>query len=61
MSNLLISFATEHEGIVVNTNLTKHDAQYDYYGKRLATAGSDGKINIFEVGEKCKKVAEITK
>lgn len=26
-----------------------HDAQLDYYGKKLATASSDCKINIFEV------------
>jgi hypothetical protein len=40
----------------------KHDAQYDYYGKRLATAGSDGKINIFEIlQDSFKKVSEINK
>ncbi|KAL4510107.1 hypothetical protein ABPG72_010300 [Tetrahymena utriculariae] len=25
-----------------------HDAQYDYYGKRLATCSNDGKIHIFD-------------
>lgn len=33
---------THHSGNI-------HDAQLDYYGKKLATASSDCKINIFEV------------
>ena len=27
----------------------KHDAQMDYYGKRLATGSSDKTVRIFEV------------
>jgi protein transport protein SEC13 len=55
MASVLSSFDSEHQGVV-------HDAQYDYYGKRIATAGSDGKINIFEVqNEIIKKVAELAK
>lgn len=30
----------------------KHDAQYDYYGKRLATCSTDGKIHIFDTSGK---------
>lgn len=29
-----------------------HDAQYDYYGKRLATCSTDGKIHIFDTSSK---------
>jgi len=33
---------TKHEGMI-------HDAQYDYYGRKLATCSSDGTIQIFDV------------
>ncbi|ORY29450.1 WD40 repeat-like protein [Rhizoclosmatium globosum] len=36
------SFDTHHEDII-------HDAQLDYYGRRLATASSDATIKLFEV------------
>ncbi len=29
----------------------KHDAQYDYYGKRIATCSSDGYIKVFDVSK----------
>lgn len=62
MSNSIYSFDAEHQGIVVRYPLNKHDARYDYYGKRVATAGSDGKINIFDVTEdSVKKIAELAK
>jgi len=35
---------TQHEDMI-------HDAQPDYYGKRLATCSSDRTIKIFEIGE----------
>lgn len=35
---------TKHEGMI-------HDAQYDYYGRRLATSSSDGTIQIFDVSK----------
>jgi protein transport protein SEC13 len=55
MSTIISQFDSEHKGIV-------HDAQYDYYGKRIATGGSDGKINIFEItNEVIKKVSELSK
>lgn len=38
----LVSIETQH-----NNNI--HDAQLDYYGKKLATASSDRTIKIFEV------------
>lgn len=38
----LVSIETEHNNII-------HDAQLDYYGKRLATASSDYNITIFEI------------
>ncbi|KAJ2345737.1 GTPase-activating protein S13, partial [Coemansia sp. RSA 2618] len=37
-----LQFDTQHEDMI-------HDAQLDYYGKRLATCSSDGSIRIFEV------------
>ena len=42
------SFDSEHQGIIVIKYLFQHDVQYDYYGKLIATAGSDKKINIFK-------------
>lgn len=38
-----------------------HDAQLDYYGKRLATCSSDGKIHLFEVSGKQQKFLESLK
>lgn len=40
-----------------------HDAQYDYYGKRLATCSSDGTIKIIDVTkpEKLPILSEIPK
>jgi len=38
--------------------------KYDYYGKKIATAGSDGKINIFEVNtpnQNMRKLTELSK
>jgi protein transport protein SEC13 len=37
-----VSFETGHEEMI-------HDAQLDYYGKRLATASSDRTVKVFEV------------
>ncbi|GAB5365492.1 hypothetical protein AAMO2058_001062900 [Amorphochlora amoebiformis] len=52
-SSSAITFETGHEEMI-------HDAQLDYYGKRLATASSDQKIKIFElVGKKQNLVAEL--
>ena len=28
---------------------SQHDAQFDYYGKRLATCSSDGTVTIYDV------------
>jgi protein transport protein SEC13 len=38
-SRLILSL---HEGMI-------HDAKFDYSGKRLSTAGSDGVINVFDL------------
>lgn len=36
--------------IIVSTSLlTQHDSQFDYYGKRVATCNSKGKIAFFEI------------
>lgn len=35
---------TKHDAMI-------HDAQYDYYGKRVATCSSDGYIKIFDVSK----------
>lgn len=37
-----VSFDSQHEDLL-------HDAQFDYYGKRLATCSSDRTIKVFEV------------
>lgn len=37
-------FETQHEDMI-------HDAQMDYYGKRLATASSDRTVKIFQVAD----------
>lgn len=43
-------------------NAVQHDAQFDHYGKRLATASSDHTVNVFEVGtDSARKVAELRK
>ena len=62
MANTVYSFDSELQGTIVNIDLiNQQDAKFDYYGLRLATAGLDGKINIFEVNESAqKKVAEIS-
>ena len=38
------TFDTKHEGII-------YDAQFDYYGRRLATCSADGTIKVFQVEE----------
>eukprot|EP00468_Gymnochlora_sp_CCMP2014_P001343 CAMPEP_0167741870 /NCGR_PEP_ID=MMETSP0110_2-20121227/1099_1 /TAXON_ID=629695 /ORGANISM="Gymnochlora sp., Strain CCMP2014" /LENGTH=316 /DNA_ID=CAMNT_0007625975 /DNA_START=30 /DNA_END=980 /DNA_ORIENTATION=+ len=43
------SFETGHEEMI-------HDAQLDYYGKRLATASSDRTIKIFELNGSSQKL-----
>lgn len=42
MATAVQSFDTGHHDMV-------HDAQFDYYGKRMATCSSDRGIKIFEV------------
>jgi len=44
MASTLQTIETQHEDMI-------HDAQLDYYSKRLATCSSDRTIKIFEVGE----------
>lgn len=49
-----VAFDTEHEDLIVGRlrrrcSLWQHDAQLDYYGKRLATASSDRSVRIFQV------------
>jgi len=41
---MAVSVDTQHEDQI-------HDAQFDYYGKRVATCSSDKTIKIFEVGD----------
>lgn len=53
MSTKTAIFETQHEDMI-------HDAQMDYYGKRLATASSDRTIKIFQVeGEQQTLVAHL--
>lgn len=42
MTSQMLAFESGHKEMV-------HDAQLDYYGKRLATASSDRSIRIFEI------------
>lgn len=37
-----LAFDTQHDDLI-------HDAQMDYYGKRLATGSSDRTVRIFQV------------
>mmetsp|Transcript_27236 Transcript_27236/g.49998 ORF Transcript_27236/g.49998 Transcript_27236/m.49998 type:complete len:319 (-) Transcript_27236:55-1011(-) len=41
MAEVIASFDTAHGGVV-------HDAQLDYYGRRLATASADGHIRLWD-------------
>jgi len=53
VSSHVVALDTQHEDMI-------HDAQLDYYGKKLATCSSDKTIKIFEVGEtQNNQVAEI--
>jgi len=52
MASTLSSFDTQHEDMI-------HDAQMDYYGKKLATASSDRTIKIFEIGDTSSLLAEL--
>jgi len=53
MAQTIASFDTAHVGTI-------HDAQLDYYGKRLATASGDNSIRIWDVaGETQSFVAEL--
>ncbi|KAJ1723263.1 GTPase-activating protein S13 [Coemansia erecta] len=47
-NNETLQFDTQHEDMI-------HDAQLDYYGKRLATCSSDGTIHLFEINGKQQK------
>ena len=42
MTTKVLAFESGHKEMI-------HDAQLDYYGKRLATASSDRTIRIFEI------------
>jgi len=44
-TSTLASFDSQHQDMI-------HDAQMDYYGRRLATCSSDKSIKIFDVGQK---------
>jgi protein transport protein SEC13 len=37
------------EGLLLTVHALQHDAQMDYYGKRLATCSSDRSVRVFEV------------
>ncbi|KAJ2776037.1 GTPase-activating protein S13, partial [Coemansia linderi] len=53
-NNETLQFDTQHEDMI-------HDAQLDYYGKRLATCSSDGTIHLFEISGKQQKFLEALK
>jgi len=43
------------------TMIFQHDAELDYYGKRLATCSSDRTIRIFEIDGETKRLVETLK
>ena len=45
----------------LSTMIFQHDAELDYYGKRLATCSSDKTIRIFEVDGETKRLVETLK
>ncbi|KAJ1941616.1 GTPase-activating protein S13, partial [Linderina pennispora] len=47
-------FDTQHEDMI-------HDAQPDYYGKRLATCSSDSTIHLFDIEGNQQKLIEVLK
>jgi protein transport protein SEC13 len=54
MSSAPVNFDSGHSGMV-------HDAQLDYYGRRLATCSSDSTIKLFDVvGEQHTHLADLT-
>lgn len=51
--NLISSINTDHEDMI-------HDAQMDYYGRRLATCSSDKTVKVYEVsGDAYKLIANL--
>ncbi|EPZ32794.1 protein transport protein SEC13 [Rozella allomycis CSF55] len=50
----MMSFDSQHDDII-------HDAQSDYYGKRLATCSSDRTIRIFDVQNGQQSLADVLK
>ncbi|KAI9220515.1 protein transporter sec-13 [Blastocladiella britannica] len=54
MVNAPTSFDSQHEDII-------HDAQFDYYGKRLATCSSDKSIKIFDVKDDAQTLLDTLK
>jgi len=48
MTTPIYTFDTEHTDFI-------HDAQFDYYGRLLATCSSDGLIKIWEISETTQK------
>jgi protein transport protein SEC13 len=47
-------------GLNWNRHSAQHDAQMDYYGKRLATASSDRTVRVFDVaGQQQQLIAEL--
>lgn len=49
MTTPIYSFDTEHTDVI-------HDAQFDYYGRLLATCSSDGNIKIWEISDNSQKL-----
>jgi len=52
MAQTIASFDTAHAGTI-------HDAQVDYYGKRLATASSDNSVRLWDISEQQVFLAEL--
>ncbi|PVU94248.1 hypothetical protein BB561_002698 [Smittium simulii] len=54
MTSKTLAFDTQHEDMI-------HDAQLNYYGKRLATCSSDGSVRIFDIDEQGQKLKSVLK
>jgi len=52
MTNPVLSFDSEHSDFI-------HDAQFDYYGRYLATCSSDATIKIWEIEENSQNLISV--
>lgn len=56
---MIVQKISSNRIIIFNYFLKKHDAQYDFYGKRLATCSGDGTINVVDLSKPDNNVTRI--